>query len=235
MVRAVPTLSALPADVTDERLLQGVAEDQRDSVLRAVFDNSRQLALSAVRFLGSTWEVSDFRYVLADASPCLTGAWTEPSPAIGVLTRNGCEAVRTCGSLACDYWREAIDGLTTGAGATERFARHASVGHRDGACIDVWFDDPSGTPDIATRWAPVPPEVVAGMETVVGEVTRGHAVLTLLGVAEGSLYYRLEAAKGSTVCGSASQIWHRRIATAAKSMHLTVKDVSPTAVLRQEL
>jgi hypothetical protein len=224
-------------DGDEIKLLAAVPDDKRDDLLRAVFDASRRLALSAVRFLGVTWEVEDFQAALAEMASCLSGTWTAPSASVRVLSRNGCEAAKTCGSLVCDFWREAIDGITTGAGATERFARHASVGHRDATCIDVWFDDASEPPknfEAAPRWAPVPDTVAKEMAVVVKEAATGKAVLTLLGIAEGVLFYRLETNKSSPICSGGTQIWHYRIRAGASALGLTTKDVSPTAVLSQK-
>jgi hypothetical protein len=238
LARRAALLTAVGREVAptdgEEQILAAIPEARRDAALRAAFDNSRKLALSLVRYLGVTWEVSDFADALADAGPCLEGEWSAPSAGVRVLSRRGCASKDACGSAACDFWREAIDGFTAGAGVSERFARHASVGHRDDACVDVWFDDGPDGRAASPRWAPVPEALASRLAGVVQEAAAAHTALELLGVAEGVVYCRLGATGGGAACGSATQIWLRRLGSAAAGLGYTVKDVSPTAVLRQE-
>src|SRR5690606_11414229 len=131
-------------------------EKRKDALFRGVFENTRKLALSLSRKLGLTFEVEDFQGLLgACGIPCVQGEW-DTRPNARVLCRKGCAFGEKAGSQACDYWREALDGLVMGLGDRERLARHASVRHGDESCIDVFFTDTGNLRDGSLAWGPVP-------------------------------------------------------------------------------
>jgi hypothetical protein len=215
--------------IDEAALLREVREGSREGVLREVFDRSRALGRSVVRYLGLTWELGDLEDVLSRSpSPCLAGRWSRRDGA-RVLTRPGCPgAGARLDPFVCDYWREAIDGLVTGTGADERFARHQSLGHGDPGCLDVFFED---SPASAGRWGPVPPEIELGLTDLRVKLSRSDTRLVLVGLREGTLYYRLENPK-MALCGPGGALLHEMVGREVHTRFpaVAVRDASPVAV-----
>lgn len=231
-LRSVTGEAAADVEAADEiGLLSRVPDAERDTVLRRVFDNSRKLGISVVRFLGLSWEVTDIAEVLGRCpTPCLGGRWSRTRTAT-VLERAGCEPVKAVGSFYCDYWREAVDGLVMGVGETERFARHASAGHGDPSCVDVFFDDSLDHAGARPRHGMVPEKILLGLSGIKTRLERMKATLTFEGLSEGVLYYRLESSEGP-LCGASGRLLHESITREAKNLFpgLLLKDASPLAV-----
>lgn len=102
----------------ETQLLTHICSENKELLLRRVFDYSRKFGISASRYLGMSLEVQDLVEILqASPIPCFRGNWRSHNSAY-VLERIGCEVVRDVGNLACDYWREALDGLIMGVGET---------------------------------------------------------------------------------------------------------------------
>ncbi|HLU69349.1 MAG TPA: hypothetical protein VKZ88_01120, partial [Fibrobacteria bacterium] len=135
---------------------QAERQARTDRLQRAVFDKSRKLARSLSHHLGVSFEVQDFEALLTTSGvSCFQGEWSA-RPHARVLSRAGCDACPQSGAAACDYWREALDGLVVGLGDTERLARHASVRHGDAGCIDVFYAERSRKRDGDPAWGPLP-------------------------------------------------------------------------------
>jgi hypothetical protein len=212
-------------------LLAQVTEARQEFVLRYVFDNSRKLGLSIARLLGVVWETSDFHDVLSKVPvACLSGEWTRTKTGV-VLKREGCAEVGRIGPFFCDYWREAIDGLVMGAGDTERYARHASRGHGDATCEDVFFDDAIDAHGERPAYAPVPERVLEGLAETAAAFAQADATLSFVGLKEGVLHYKLESA--GAPCGDPETRLKERLAheVAQRFPGLRLQDVSPSAVL----
>ncbi len=217
-----------------------MSPEQRDAVLRAVFEASRKLGLSAARFLGVSWEITDLAEVLSGlVVPCVGGAWREHNGA-RVLERNGCDLPKALGSLGCDYWREALDGLVMGVGENERLSRHQSAGHGDDGCLDVLFVEGFVVPRVTSfvsevssgaRFGPLPVGLVEGLHEVRTRFESMKIRLRLEGVSEGVLYYQLEAEEG-VLCGAGGKLLHDSFARAVARVNsaLTPKDIAPIAV-----
>lgn len=236
--------SVLPAenDTTDEgALLALVPEEQRPAALTKVFDCSRQLGISVSRYLGMTFEMADFSELLQQAGiSCWSGRWRAHNQAL-VLERSGCEWGTKLGSFGCDYWREALDGLVTGAGETERLARHRSRGHGDSQCVDVLFTEEYSLPRIVKadgasvparqKFGTVPDEMIQALKPLLSRFESMNVQVLLEGLSEGALYYRLETAEG-VLCGAGGKLLHESFCKelSTRLPFVTAKDSSPLAV-----
>jgi hypothetical protein len=216
-------------------LLSLIAVEIRSQALRIVFDNSRKLGASASRFLGLSWEVQDISDVLSQSeSPCLKGYW-ENTKTGKTLKRKGCDQLQTVGSYVCDYWREALDGLIMGVGETERYARHASMGHGDIECTDVFYDDSLDVNgDIngkQQKFGEVPKKVFDGLTSLTAFLLKQEISLNLRGISENVLYYEL-ISNEKPICGSSNRFIEGILVKEVKTQFagLDLKDASPLAV-----
>lgn len=226
----------------EHRLLSAVRDEFRSVVLRKVFDYSRQLGMSASRAFKLSFEIGDFSEILESIElPCFRGKWREHN-GTRVLERTGCEAVSLSGGLACDYWREALDGLVMGAGSAERLARHRSRGHGDDECVDVLFEEEFSLPRVigegaakprpeSKKFGPVPTEVADALGVAADRLKKMKIALHVDGVSEGVLYYRLDPEKG-VLCGAGGKMIHESFQRElnAKFPNLKLQDASPLAV-----
>ena len=203
-----------------------------NALLRRVFDNSRKLALSFSRSRGLTFEVEDFQVLLeASEIPCLQGEWSARAKAC-IVVRKGCGFCLSAGSLACDYWREALDGLITGLGDKERLARHASVRHGDNVCIDVIFSDVSDTDRESLAWGPVPDHMAVDLFEMTEYFRHGSGItVEIKGFREGTLYFEFRSST-DTLCGIGKNPMLRFSTLIVERFPgLTLKDITPKAVL----
>lgn len=235
-------LSAFPGaspDESESALLEGMShsdpqasEKDKDMLLRNVFDNSRKLALSLSRHLGVTFEPADFQTLLSSSRiPCVQGTWTTRHHA-RVLARNGCGFCPSAGALACDYWREALDGLVMGLGEKERVARHASARHGDDACVDVFFSEAEIGRGESPAWGPLPEHMALDLWEMAAYFQRIHGIpIEMKGFREGVLYYAFGSST-DPLCGTVgllTQKYHAMVRE--KFPGLVLKDVTPQAVL----
>lgn len=222
----------IPALDFDEGALLGlISDDDHDKLLRLIFDNSRKFGMSAVRYFGFSWELSDLQDILSQTHiPCLNGTWSNGVHA-KILSRSGCDEQKQIGSFYCDYWREALDGLSMGVGETERYARHESVGHGDNGCVDVFFDDAVKIDGLATKWGEIPSVVVDGLAPLQGRFKELKIKLSLKGLSEGILYYLMEKDMG-VLCGNSAKMYNEMLAkeVGARFPGLGLQDASPLAV-----
>lgn len=222
-------LSALRAVVgeaaqgSEAELLACALEVDPAQTFTRVFDNSARLGAGFKRHFREHHTLATLPALLgALGVPCLRGAWRTTSGA-ALLERPPCAA--TQGAGVCDWWREAIDGLVAGLSDEARHARHRSLGHGDGACLDVLYDDPEGT----ARFGPLPPEVEQAAQPIARLVRRLAAGVTLelLGVSEGVLLYRLQGQGGAAPAPARALV---EGALAQKLPGLHFKELSPRAV-----
>lgn len=214
-------------DGEDQLLAQALGVDC-DSTLRHVFENSLKLGTGFARFFHTEPALEDLPAVLARLmTPCASGTWTvlqEGEPALR-LERAGCPAAAH-GSAACDYWREAISGLVLGMSGFLH-GRHASRGHKDPSCIDVFFL----TPQSEHRFGPIPDEMRETLEGAVRLVKRfdSRVEIEFLGIAEGVLYYHEK--RGGGEVSTASQL---KSAVQRRFPDLSLRELSPRPVLAGE-
>lgn len=236
-----PLSPAEEKSVQEMSLLRAVPGPSRDLVLRAVFDKSRKLGLSAVKFLGVTFEIGDVAEVLPNMGvPCFAGSWRSHHSA-RVLERKGCTSLEPLGAFGCDYWREALDGLVVGLGENERLARHQSCGHGDPECLDVLFTEDFSVPRVVvgegarpspqSKFGQIPQAMMKGLEPIVERFNEMKIHLLLDGLSEGVLFYRLEADEG-VLCGAGGRFLHESLAREVlkRFPRLTLRDVAPLAV-----
>ena len=191
--------SSIEADLVDDYFLQtskiGLAArtESKDTLLRKIFDNSRLLGRSLSKHLGMTLEVQDFQSLLErSAIPCVQGQW-ESRKSARILKRSGCAFCTKSGADACDYWREALDGLVMGLGEKERLARHASIRHGGNACIDVFYSDAEGPKEGSLAWGPIPEHMAPGLTEICDEFSRQMKTsIVLKGLREGVLYFEFK-------------------------------------------
>jgi hypothetical protein len=205
----------------------------KDALLRKVFDNSRRLAGGLSRSLGVTFEAEDFRDLLESIQvPCLTGRWSE-RPEARVLARAGCGFCPQAGADACDYWREALDGLVTGLGGTERMVRQGCARRGDAECLDVIFAEaPRGNRE-AEAWAPVPGHMAVEIFEAAEKLGRSAgAEVSIKGLREGVLCFEFLGATDGARCGGAGEALERfREALSGRFPGLGIMDVTPRAVM----
>ena len=204
----------------------------KDSLLKGVFDSSRKLALSLSKRLGLSFEIQDFQNLLKQSGiPCAQGDWSS-RPNARVLSRKGCEFCPETGALACDYWREALDGLVMGLGDKERLARHASIRHGDEVCIDVFFTESTRSEMEALAWGEIPEHMALDLFEIAAYFHQSTGVaIEIKGFREGVLFFEF-ASSTDLLCGNShllGQKFHGLVRE--KFPGLALKDVTPQAVL----
>ncbi len=207
-------------------------EQRKDTLLKEVFDNSRKLALSYSKHLGMTFELQDFQDLLSTSGiPCVHGEWSSRLNA-RILKRKGCDFCSKTGSDACDYWREAMDGVVIGLGEKERLARHGSVRHGDDACIDVFFTEASRSEEDSLAWGPLPAHMALELLELAAYFQSTTRVdIDLKGFREGVLYFEF-ASSTDLLCGNSNLLTQKFInLVREKFPGLILKDVTPQAVL----
>ena len=213
-------------------LLAAVLPEQRDEVLKAVFDFSRKLGVSLSRHLGLSLEVDDFAKLLPLVeAPCFSAAWKNHNDAI-VATRSICEAGKSLGALGCDYWREALDGLIMGASDEVRLARHLSAGHGDPECIDVLFADAGTGPQPGKHHGGIPATFTQGLQVLTRQFAERGITLQWEGYSEGVLFYRVKAG-ANPLCGTGGQLIHDALKEEVQKFFsgIEARDGSPLAVI----
>jgi hypothetical protein len=220
-------------------LLALCPEEKKDELLKNVFDLSRQLASSAAKFFKVAFEIEDLAKVLTrSGSPCVGGQWATHKEAY-IYSRKGCGQFNSIGSFACDYWREACDGLVMGLGEDERFTRHASIGHGDSECLDVIFIDKptrskSNEYGSQMKWLPLPEFLKKDLEAVVERMSRLRIKVEFLGYAEGKVFYLLENKEDpkASLCGPGGRYFHDKLKEEVAKLlpDLVIQDAAPLAV-----
>ncbi|MFZ3228880.1 MAG: hypothetical protein WA160_01655 [Pseudobdellovibrio sp.] len=205
---------------------------RKDELLRGIFDNSRILAMSLSKHLGLSYEVEDFQNLLGQSTvPCFQGQW-ESRESARILSRKGCDACTSSGKDACDYWREALDGLVMGLGDKERLARHASVRHGDAACVDVFYSDADGRKETLLAWGPLPEHMTASLKLICDEFeAKMKTSIILKGLSEGVLYFEFKSATDMLCSGGQllTSAFLRKIQK--KYPGILVHEITPRAVI----
>jgi hypothetical protein len=207
----------------------------KDQLLRLIFDNSRLLARSLSKHLGLSFEIEDFQNLLQKSEiPCAQGHW-ESRETSRILKRNGCDYCTRSGANACDYWREAIDGLVMGLGDNERFVRHASKRHGDSECIDVFYLELNSNKKDSMAWGPLPEHMAPTLTSICQDFeSKMKTSIQLKGLSEGVLYFEFNNSTDS-FCGGTKLLTSTFQRKLQKNYPgLTVQEVTPRAVLGVE-
>ena len=210
--------------------------DKMKTILyRNIFDHSRALALGLSKKYNVTFELQDFREILsASKIPCFKGVW-ESRDSAEVLPRNGCDYCTKIGSFACDYWREAIDGLVMGLGESERYVRHASVRHKDSQCVDVFFLETNKRNKNSLAWGKIPEHIEPILKSLCLKFEEEFKVqIEVKGMKEGVLYYELKNPTDNQ-CGQGGSLI-KAFQESIQNIYpgLQVFEVTPKAVLGVE-
>jgi hypothetical protein len=131
---------------------------------------------------------------------------------------------------ACEFWREATEGLVLGMTSAVRHARHRSAGAGDEACVDLLYVDPR-SPE---RFGPLPLPMEA-FGQILGERVQAmdsSARLELLGLSEGVLYYALHRQSDSPGAMALGPMIERSIQR--RFPRCSVREVSSRPVLGPE-
>ncbi len=209
--------------------------ERKDALLRGVFGNSRRLALSFSRHHGISFEIQDFQSLLqASGIPCFQGDWIAHGQARS-LNRAGCGACEGAGHHACEYWREALEGLVAGLGESERIARHACARRGDAACIDVLFTDTAARRDPSLAWGPLPGHMALELlEAAEYARLRTGTGIELKGVNEGVLGFEVRSATDGRCGDGKAAIARFAERVRERFPGLALKDVTPLAVMGGE-
>lgn len=226
-------LTSVGAEVSTQEILliSSVPSEQQEKVLREVYRKSWRFGKSATAHFGLIWEVPDLLELLRiPGIPCVTGGWSISSE-LPKLQRSGCAQNTQRDPFFCDYWREALDGLIAGLCEEVRFARHESQGRGDAQCLDVLYTDSQDETAASHRWKPIPNEVSQALREIQLQFSRNQIELSLLGVSERTLYYRMESPKGP-LCGAGGRLLHDSFKKEVAKWFpdFGVQDASPLAV-----
>lgn len=209
----------------EESWLTQLPESAFEALLDLVFEYARQLGLGFQRFHRLRLEHEALvELVEALNLPCARGPWTHlPETASFGLTRAGCGGHQS--ARACDYWREALDGLVLGlSDGRLHHRRHSSLGHGSERCVDVLTSEPRG----AHRFGPLDRPLQETLSRVQSSLERLAPELRVefLGLSEGRICYRVAAApEGLAVKPMIERAVHRH------RPELTLLDVSPRPVM----
>lgn len=212
----------------EELNLKAVSHEQREDLLRAVFENSKRLGESIRWHFGAEWEISDFYDVISKLDfQCFKGSWKTINEGV-VLERAGCDAERHCGSYACDYFKEAMEGLVLGVSNEVTFARHESRGHGSQDCKDLFLNCNADE----LTFAPLTKELIAILEVVNGRMTGEGVEVTSPGQAEGVLYYSWRIHRGES-CRDVSSLVEKALTLALTEslVETKIKDITPRAII----
>lgn len=241
------------SSLLEQFFFQAPSKGEGDALLRAVFENSRLLAMSLSKSLGVSFEIDDFRALLEQSTiPCFQGQW-ESRKTAQVLNRQGCNFSPKSGPAVCDYWREALDGLIMGLGENERLARHSCVRHfadsgetsiggsnalnTNSCCVDVIFVENTGHPFKADSlaWGPLPEHMTETLAQICSDFSEKMKTAILIkGLNEGVLYFEFESQTAAGCSGGnlLSSTFQRKVHAVYPGLH--IQEVSPRAVLGAE-
>jgi hypothetical protein len=212
-------------EASEQELAAAALTAAPELALKDVFDHSRTLGLGFRNYYQLDLPLADLVQVLPrTAVPCIADSWTRADgEAAYIGRRSGCSAA-IWHARACDYWKEAIDGLVAGLTATVRHARHTSLGAGQSECVDVLVV----RPESPLRFGPIPDDLRAGLESVraMASVFDSQLVVDFLGVSENVLYYL--ARPSATTEVRVSTVIERGIQR--RFPWLGVREVSPRSV-----
>lgn len=212
-----------------------LSEENFESLLKDIFQNSRSLGRSYQKAFGLSWERSDFAKHLSDLNAaCAAGVISESANAIS-WERRGCPGGKAHGFRYCQYWREAFDGVVLGLSDTERYVRHKSLGCGDSYCVDLIYADETAPNQVRWRdknmWGTIPPKYAGDLSAIEEKLIRFGAKVDLLGIKERVLFYKFEPGE-KQMCGGGGAILKNLFEKMVKDKFpgLSLRDATPLPI-----
>lgn len=200
-------------------------QQKQNQELRQAFDSGRDSGLQLRHDNQGPLSTRDLAHVLSrSALPCVGGTWQEQEPDVWILQRPPCQRES---AHMCAVWRESVDGLVMGAGEEARYSRHSHFEDPDELCVDVLYtiDKPHW------RWASLPQKYHFMMQELQADLATHQAELTILGYAEGQIFYTLKDSHPA-LAGHRHGFLSESLQHKAKAFHAEVRliEMSPRAV-----
>jgi hypothetical protein len=221
------TLGVEQLPLGEDAALRKVPAAGREILARRVYWNAWRLGRSAAQAHGEVNDPARLGELLGGCGlACVAGEWRADG-ARRRLERAGCAAAAELGAAACDYYREAVDGLVAGLSGALRYTRLASHGHGAMRCEDVLYSER----EPAARLAPVPAAVARHCAQPLARLRALGVRVELLGLAENRLHVEIAGLHGSS-CGPTRLYFDLLAEHLAKRFPaLALTDASPRAVL----
>ncbi len=220
-------LAALAAEGDELAALAALPAEELPARLDAVGRNSFRLGRSAAAFAGPVDDGAGLAWLLeASGIPCVADE-AERGESACRFRRDGCADFERCGARACDFHREAIDGLVCGLSEAWRYARVASRGRGGAACEDRLYR--AGGRD--ERFAAIPEDVRAHLAGPLARLAARGSAIALLGLAENRVVVRSQSGRSSG-CGPEKlhlDLLASHLATRFPDLELV--DATPRAVM----
>jgi hypothetical protein len=122
-----------------------------------------------------------------------------------------------------------------GLGEKERLARHASVRHGDGECVDVFYFETERSKENSMAWGPLPEHMAASLTEVCDDFkSKMRTSILLKGLSEGILYFEFKSSTDNH-CGGThllTSVFQRKLQKIYPG--LLAHEVTPRAVLGVE-
>lgn len=214
---------------SEEDLLSLALPRDPEGALRRGFEYSKKLGNGFRSHHGLDLTLADLALLLPRLStPCAGSTWTKTEHPLHYRSeRRGCATGRSI-PRACDFYREALDGLVLGLSGLAYHARHESIGSGADRCVDVIYVHPQSP----VRFGPIPEDVAEGLAQVrnTTRIFDSTARLDFLGISEGVLYYSLVSAPESPNLKLTTVIER---SVQRRYPGLIARDASPRAVLTE--
>ncbi len=171
-----------------ERLAQE-EEPVYQARLRRAFENAWKLGQSAQLRFGPLLSTQAWASLLERLSSlvCTAGRWSAGPEGSWEIVRSPCPSFEKYGWFACDFYREAADGLVCGMGAGVRFAKLASPTRGGSGCWSRIFS--RERPELGWREASCAER--EQLDHAIEELSRRGVQLQVLGLLEDRVIYRM--------------------------------------------
>lgn len=189
-------LSALGGGESETERLLSLPEEATRDARKAAGWNSWRLGRSAAAQAGPVDDSGQLARILGTSGiPCVEST-AHTSGLECRFQRTHCQAFADIGSLACDFYRDALDGAVCGLSDALRYSRVASRGAGGTSCEDRIY--PAGHGEL--RFASVPEPVVAHLAGPLARLTARGFAIELHGLEENRLVVSVASGR-TTACG----------------------------------
>ena len=212
--------------VREEEAISKVASADREILLRRVFENSKRLGESAKWYFGVECEPADFKDLLCSSGvPCFHGAWRAMEEGY-VLERPACPEQTTGSTFACEYYKQAVEGLVMGLSDGVRHIRHESP-VSGAACKDLFVISQAAH----LFFAPIPDRLLRPLEEAAQRLLHEQIRVALLGQAEGVIFYHWELLRKEGCRDYGREVLEALERSLAPDVAVVLRDVTPRSVL----